>query len=117
VLECRVVEPSQWCRGCGAEGAPRDKVTRRLAHEPFGHRPTTLLVQVRRYQCLGCRRVWRQDMAKAARPRAKTSHGGLRWTLAGIVIDHLTVTRVAAGLGVSWSAAKMTPFSRRASFS
>src|SRR5690606_33165613 len=30
---------------------------------------------------------------------------GLEWALKGIVVDHLTVTRVAAGLGVSWSAA------------
>ena len=24
VLACRVVEPDQWCRRCGCEGAPRD---------------------------------------------------------------------------------------------
>ncbi len=105
VLECRVVEPDQWCRRCGVEGVPRDTVIRRLAHEPFGHRPTTLLVRVRRHQCSGCRRMWRQDTSKAAPRRAKISHGGLRWALAAIVVDHLTVTRVAAGLGVSWSAA------------
>ncbi len=39
------------------------------------------------------------------RARAKISRLGLEWALRGIVIDHLTVTRVAAGLGVSWSAA------------
>ncbi len=44
-------------------------------------------------------------MSLAAAPRAKISRGGLGWALRGIVIDHLTVTRVAAGLGVSWSAA------------
>ncbi|MFJ6004019.1 ISL3 family transposase [Arthrobacter sp. NPDC092385] len=105
VLECRVLEPDTWCSGCGAEGVPRDTVVRELAHEPFGHRPTTLLVRVRRYQCSECRRVWRQDTAKAAQPRAKISRGGLEWALKGVVVDHLTVTRVAAGLGVSWSAA------------
>ena len=50
-IECRPVATDPWCRRCGAEGAPRDTVTRRLAHEPFGHRPTTLLVRVRRYLC------------------------------------------------------------------
>ena len=25
-----------------------------MAHEPFGWRPTTLLVSVRRYRCTGC---------------------------------------------------------------
>ena len=44
-------------------------------------------------------------MSKAASPRAKISRGGLRWALEGIVIDHLTVSRVAAGLGVSWHTA------------
>ena len=44
VLACRVVEPDQWCRRCGCEGLARDTVTRPLAHEPFGWRPTTLLV-------------------------------------------------------------------------
>ena len=29
VLACRVVEPDQWCRRCGCEGAPRDSVVRR----------------------------------------------------------------------------------------
>ena len=104
-IECRVVDDDPWCRKCGAEGAPRDTVTRRLAHEPFGHRPTTLLVRVRRYRCAHCRRTWRQDTSKAATPRTKISRGGLEWALRGIVVDHLTVSRVAAGLGVSWSAA------------
>lgn len=105
VLECRVVGTDEWCSHCGAEGAPRDTVTRELAHEPFGHRPTTLLIRVRRYRCSGCGRIWRQDTVKAAPPRAKISRGGLEWAMRGIVVDHLTVTRVAAGLGVSWSAA------------
>jgi len=105
VLACRVVEPDEWCRRCGCEGSPRDTVTRRLAHEPFGWRPTTLLVTVRRYRCTGCGHVWRQDTSKAAQPRAKLSRRGLRWALEGIVCQHLTVARVAEGLGVSWSTA------------
>jgi hypothetical protein len=81
VLACRVVEPDQWCRRCGCEGAPRDTVQRRLAHEPFGWRPTTLLVTIRRYRCTRCGRVWRQDTTKAAEPRAKLSRVGCagRW--------------------------------------
>lgn len=57
VLACRVIDDDRWCR--------------RLAHEPFGWRPTTLLVRVRRYRCVECRHVWCQDMGKAAEPRAK----------------------------------------------
>ena len=44
VLACRVTETDQLCRRCGREGTPRDSLTRRLAHEPLGWRPTTLLV-------------------------------------------------------------------------
>ena len=105
VIACRVVEPDQWCRRCGCEGAPRDSVVRRLAHEPLGWRPTTLEVVVRRYRCSGCGHVWRQDTTKAAEPRAKLSRRGLRWALEGIVVQHLTVARVAEGLAVAWNTA------------
>ncbi|GGU25815.1 hypothetical protein GCM10010178_17500 [Lentzea flava] len=37
----------------------------RLAHEPFGWRPTALLVTIRRYRCAGCGHVWRQDTSHA----------------------------------------------------
>jgi len=105
VLACRVVEPDGWCRRCGCEGAPRDTVVRRLAHEPLGWRPTTLEVTVRRYRCAGCGHVWRQDTTRAAPARAKLSRRGLRWALEGIVCQHLTVARVAGGLGVAWNTA------------
>lgn len=57
-------------------------VTRSLAHEPFGWRPATLLLRVRRYRFTGCGHMWRQDMSKAAEPRARspgTACGG-RWS-------------------------------------
>ena len=69
VLACRVVEADpgdRWCRRCGCEGVSRDSVMRQLAHEPFGWRPTTLAVTVRRYRCSGCGHVWRQDTTAAA---------------------------------------------------
>lgn len=105
VIACRVVATDQWCRKCGCEGIPRDTVTRELGHEPFGWRPTTLLVRIRRYKCTGCGHVWRQDTTRAAEPRSKLSRRGLVWALEGIVCQHLTVARVAEGLGVSWNTA------------
>ncbi|NDL61156.1 ISL3 family transposase [Phytoactinopolyspora mesophila] len=105
VLACRVVDPDRWCRRCGCAGVPRDTVIRRLAHEPLGWRPTTLEVTIRRYRCTGCGHVWRQDTSLAAEPRAKLSRRGLRWALEGIVCQHLTVARVAEGLGVAWNTA------------
>jgi len=105
VLVCRVGDPDEWCRRCGCEGFPRDSLIRRLAHEPFGWRPTTLLVTVRRYRCIGCGHVWRQDTTTAAEPRAKLSRGGLRWALEGIVVQHLSMARIAEGPAVSWDTA------------
>ena len=110
VLACKVIVrpdgPSdRWCRRCGCEGAPRDTVTRRLAHEPFGWRPTTLLITLRRYRCNGCGHVWRQDSSRAAAPRAKLSRGALRWALDALVLQHLTVARVAEALDVAWNTA------------
>jgi transposase len=63
------------------------------------------MVTIRRYRCTGCGHVWRQDTSKAAEPRAKLSRRGLRWALEGLVVQHLTVARVAEGLGVSWNTA------------
>jgi transposase len=105
VLACRVAEDDRWCRRCGDEGSPRDSVTRQLAHEPFGWRPTTLLVTVRRYRCSGCGHVWRQDTTKAAEPRARLSRRALRWALEALVCQHLTVARIAEALAVSWDTA------------
>lgn len=104
-LECRVVDPHDQCRRCGGRGRPLGTIVRRLAHEPFGGRPTTLLVRVRRYRCDDCSRFWLQSTQAAAPPRAKVSRGGLVWALRALVVDHLSVSRIAAGLGVAWNTA------------
>lgn len=103
MLACRVEDQAddRWCRRCGCEGRSRDTVIRRLAHEPLGWRPTTLLVTIRRYRCTGCGHVWRQDTSRAAEPRAKLSRTALRWALVGLVCQHLTVARLAEALAVS----------------
>lgn len=62
-------------------------------------------VTVRRYRCRGCGHVWRQDTSKAADARAKVSRAGLAWALTGLVVQHLTVARVAEALGVAWNTA------------
>ena len=67
VLACRIVGEDRWCRRCGCQGESRDTVIRRLAHEPYGWRPTILHVSVRRYRCQECAHVWRQDMSQADR--------------------------------------------------
>ena len=44
-------------------------------------------------------------MSKAAEPRSKLSRRGLTWALEGVVVQHLTIARVAEGLGVAWNTA------------
>ncbi len=105
VLSCTVAELDDWCHRCGCQGTPRDTVTRELAHEPFGWRPTVLEVRVRRYRCAGCGHVWRQDTDLAAPARAKLSRRALGWALEALVCQHLTVARVAQSLRVSWNTA------------
>ena len=102
VLLCRVVDPDDWCHACGCLGVPRDSVLRRLAHVPLGWRATILHVRIRRYRCSGCGQVWRQDTTAAAAPRAKLSTQGVMWALKSVVIDRMSIARIAAGLGVSW---------------
>ena len=87
--------------GVDAVAARAHSVTRRLAHEPLGWRPTTLLLTIRRYQCTSCGHVWRQDTSRAAEPRTKPSRRALRWALDGLVVQHLTVARIAQALAVS----------------
>jgi len=111
VLACRVLEPDDplerdsWCGRCGVEGAARDTVLRRLAHVPMGWRPTVLDVTIRRYRCAGCGHVWRQDTSSAAAPRSKLSRAAVLWALKSVVIDRLSIARVAEGLGASWHTA------------
>ncbi|BDZ62713.1 hypothetical protein GCM10025873_25040 [Demequina sediminis] len=105
VLECRVIDPDDCCHECGDRARSLGTQSRYLAHEPFGCRPTTLLVRVRRYQCEPCNRYWADDLRAAAEPRAKVSRGGLAWALKALVVDHLSVSRIAAGLGVAWNTA------------
>ena len=105
VLACRIAGEDRWCRRCGCQGQSRDTVIRRLAHEPYGWRPTILHVSVRRYRCPECAPVWRQDMSQAADPRAKLSRAAVRWALTGVVVHHLTVARISQALGASWNTA------------
>lgn len=87
--------------GVAVKGVARDTVIRRLVHVPFGWRPTTLLVSVRRYRCGGCGHVWRQDTSRAAEPRSKLS----RATSRGRCGAHLVMARIAEALAVSWNTA------------
>jgi hypothetical protein len=99
VIECRVAEQDPWCQKCGSEGVVRDTVTRRLAHEPFGHRPTTLLVRVRRYRCDSCERTCRQDTSKVAAWAVARPAGAVRTMEDGLRGSNWPAGRPISGLG------------------
>ena len=95
-MECQPNTAYDWCRRCGGHGIVRDTVIRR---------PTTLHIRLRRYKCVECGRVWRQNTTAAAPPRAKISRTGIDWALRALVIDHDTVSVIARKLAVSWHTA------------
>ena len=105
VLKCRAANPAQLCPGCGRPGYSLGSRTRRLAHEPRGHQPTTLAVYVGRYHCRACSRSWCDDISQAAPPRAKLSFGALRWGLVCLIADNMSMNRIAAHLAVAWHTA------------
>lgn len=104
-IECRFTKAPEPCPKCGVPGASRGTAQRRLAHVPYGQRPTTLLLRIRRWRCVSCQCFWLENTSSAAPPRSKLSFGAIRWALAAIVVDHLSVSRVAAHLRVSWHTA------------
>ena len=84
-------------RGCWR--FTRGTVDRNLAHAHYGQRPTRLLLRIRRWSCVcGC--FWLEDTNSAAPPRSKLSYGAIRWALAAIVLDDLSVSRVVNHLDV-----------------
>jgi transposase len=105
VLACRVVDPDHVCRRCGDRGIARDTVTRRLAHEPLGWRPTLFAGHGPPVPLPGLRPGVAAGHVGSCRAGARLSPGGLRWALEGLVCQHLTIARIAEALGVSWNTA------------
>jgi len=104
-LECRIVEPDNFCRQCGGQARARGSVVRRVTHVPLGWRPTQLHLRLRRYRCDDCACVWQQNTTSVVAPEAKLSHAAALWALKSVVIDRLSIARVANNLGVSWHTA------------
>ena len=98
-LLCRPTEPNDWCHRCGCPGQLRDSGVRKLAHVPFGWRPTILQVRLRRYQCTDCGMCGvRTCRARRSRARAcHKEHCGERY--------HLFMSRIATALRVAWNTA------------
>ena len=105
VLRCRPTTPPSPCPGCAGPGVRHDAVLRRLAHVPFGWKPTILEVVVPRYRCVPCRRIWRHSITAAAPSKGKLSRDAIMLAVKSIVVDRMSIARVAANLGVAWNTA------------
>ena len=105
VLRCRPTTPPSPCPGCAGPGVRHDAVLRRLAHVPFGWKPTILEVVVPRYRCVPCRRIWRHSITAAAPSKGKLARGAIMLAVKSIVVDRMSIARVAANLGVAWNTA------------
>jgi transposase len=60
-------------------------------------------VRVPCYRCKECARVWRHDVRAAAPSRGKLSRDAVTLAVKHIVIDRLSIARIAAILGVAWT--------------
>ncbi|PWF81594.1 hypothetical protein DEJ38_07435 [Kocuria rosea] len=87
---------------CGATGGWHDTFTRWFTHLPVGRAATKLQVQAPRYRCRGCGKVWRHRLRTVAQPRSKLTRSAVWWALCQVVLDHCSISAVAAVLQTAW---------------
>ena len=105
LVECVPTSEDGWCHACGGQGLRHGVVDRWLAHVPLGWRPTMLLIRLPRYRCRECGCCWRHGLERAASSRARLTQAAIEWGLEALVVDRLSVSRIAAALGVAWDTA------------
>ncbi|GAB08717.1 putative transposase [Gordonia araii NBRC 100433] len=104
-LWCRPLDPDTRCPGCGNPGRRRDLVDRVLTDVPISGHRTKLHVAVPRLLCesIDCdRSIYRAGIETIAAPRAVVTTRTCRWILQQIVVNKMSVSAVAAQLGVAW---------------
>lgn len=104
-FESRILEADNFCRHCGGQARIRGTLVRKVTHVPIGWRPTQLHLRLRRYRCDDCSRVWQQDTTSVVATGEKLSYPAALWALKSVVIDRVSIARVADNLGVSWHTA------------
>ena len=114
VIECRmpIGFEDPFCNACGAQGQARGTVARRLAHVPVGLRPTHLLVRLRRFACPTAAECGDRTRAALAQPWAQLTRSAVDWGLRTLALEAMSVSRVAAALGISWHTANNAVLTR-----
>ena len=103
---CQVLAPQDGCPRCGQAGRLRDHVDREVADLPIVGHPTRLHVKVPRYACTnaGCATsVFRADISSIVAPRAQVTRRTTAWIMRRMIVDKMSVTAVAAAIGMSWN--------------
>lgn len=105
-IDCRPIEYDPTCPSCGCPGRLRDHVIRTLTDLPVVGHPTRLHVRIPRFTCNdpGCDvSVFRQRINRVALPKVTLTRRAARWILQRLAVDKMSVSAVAAALGVSWN--------------
>ncbi|WP_460581641.1 ISL3 family transposase, partial [Gordonia jinhuaensis] len=103
---CEVLEPKNTCPGCGRPGRLRDHIDREVADLPIVGHPTRLHISVPRYLCDNpdCpTTIFRADISTIVAPRAQVTRRTTTWILRAMIVDKMSVTAVAAAIGMSWN--------------
>ena len=80
-------------------------MARRLAHVPFGTRPTVVLVRAGTLQTLDMPGVLTRRPHARPRLAVVPARGAGRWALAALIADHASMASIARRLGVCWHTA------------
>jgi len=57
---------------------------------------------VRRFACIVCRQVWRQDTSRVAQRRTRLTRPEVEFRLRAVALQCMSVSRVASALGLFW---------------
>ena len=104
-LWCQVLGPDRRCPGCGIAGELRDHADRVLTDVPLAGYPVLLHVAVPRFVCHtgSCdRTIYRARIDRIAGPREVVTTRTRRWICQQIVVNKMSVSAVAAQLGLAW---------------
>lgn len=102
ILFCKPTLPDNTCPDCGSLGGWHDTFSRWFTHLPVGRAATKLQVSAPRYRCRNCGKVWRHRLRTVAEPRSKLTRSAVWWALQEVVLDHSSISAVAAVLQSAW---------------
>ena len=102
ILFCKPTLSDDTCPGCGRLGGWHDTFSRWFTHLPVGRAATKLQVSAPRYRCRNCGKVWRHRLRTVAEPRSKLTRSAVWWALQEVVLDHSSISAVAAVLQSAW---------------